>query len=288
MSKQDKIIGTIGQEIEETEEEDGDIYDHESLYSLHEFGIDLDDGPVIYLFSSESYTYGVGAGADEQFYEPGVDFTMANRFLKNLQICATQWPEERLYIHMNTPGGSWIQGIAMFDAIRAYPAPITIINYAEARSMSSILFLAPNSSEDQRIMMPNSRFMFHTGLWGGEFTGTQAETEFRIHQKDWITMRDIYAEAMVTFGDEQALEGCMEDALVWRRLLKKEDEEAETQELLGDWVQLQTKLHEEVYLEPQEALDLGFADSILVGDWQSLKDEDEVEDNLPEDPDEAE
>ena len=271
MSKQDKIIGS-------DQEEEGDIYDHESLYSLHEFGIDLDDGPVIYLFSSEAYTYGVGSEAGEQYSEPGVDFTMANRFLKNLQICVNQWPEERLYIHMNTPGGSWIPGMAMFDAMRAYPAPITIINYAEARSMSSLLFLAPDSHEDQRIMMPNSRFMFHTGLWGGEFTGTQAETEFRIQQKDWAKMMRIYGEAMQEFGDPEALEGCMEDAILWRRLLKKDTDDPTTMELLEDWVHLQTKLHEEVYLEPQEAMDLGFADSILVGDWQSLKEEDQVED----------
>ena len=31
-----------------------------------------------------------------------------------------------------------------------------------------------------------------------------------------------------------------------------------------------------------------FADSILVGDWQSLKEEDQAEDNLPEDTDETE
>ena len=125
--------------------------------------------------------------------------------------------------------------------------------------------------------MPHSRFMFHTGLWGGEFTGTQAETEYQMFEKDQKVMLDIYVDAMQTFGKKATLESCMEEARMSRQLLKKPETD-DTRELLSDWLYIQMKLKEEVYLEPDEAMNLGFADAILVGDWQSLKEEDAKED----------
>ncbi len=51
----------------------------ELVTSVHEYGLDLRSNHI-YLVSNSHYIFGVG-GADTE--EPGVEYTMANQFIKN-------------------------------------------------------------------------------------------------------------------------------------------------------------------------------------------------------------
>src|SRR5579859_2585533 len=135
------------------------------LYYILENDLDLKSNHI-YLFGIETYMYGAGADAAQ---EPGVEFAMANRFIRNINMCMRVNPETPLVIHMKTCGGDYTEGMAIFDAIKAFPWPVTILNYSHARSMSSLIFQAGN----KRVMMPNSYFLFHDGTFGIEGTVKQ-------------------------------------------------------------------------------------------------------------------
>ena len=127
------------------------------VWHVHEYDVDLQSNHI-YLMGMESYA----AGHEEAIGEPGVEYSMANRFIRNLNICMRANPDKPVVIHMKTCGGDWTEGMAIYDAIKSCPMPVTILNYTHARSMSSLILQAAN----KRVMMPHSYFMYHDGTLG--------------------------------------------------------------------------------------------------------------------------
>jgi len=105
---------------------------------IHHNGLDPKLGHI-YLIGEESYVLGSDEIADEAA-EPGVEYTMANRFIKNMNILMRKKNVEVIFIHMKTCGGDWGEGMAIYNMIKACPTPVIILNYTHARSMSSIIF----------------------------------------------------------------------------------------------------------------------------------------------------
>lgn len=122
---------------------------------VNDYGLDVEHREI-FLFPREEYMYG---GGEEGLEEPGVDFGMANQFIKNLRLLSNL-SDEPILIHLKSCGGDWIEGLAMYQAIKACKNHITILNYASARSMSSIIFCAA----DYRAMLPFSTFMVTQAL----------------------------------------------------------------------------------------------------------------------------
>lgn len=176
---------------------------------------------------------------NESEYDPGVDYRMAVCFHKNLRYLESL-SSDPVLIHMHTPGGFWEDGMGIYDSIKASECFIAIVSYAHARSMSSIILQAA----DQRIMMPNSIFMFHMGIDEIIDTALGVLTEAEQLKLGCQKMFDIYVNKcrngskFVEMSDKKIqnhLERCME---------RKQD----------------------VYLIAQEAVDWGFADDILGSD----------------------
>lgn len=227
-------------------EDDTDMYDTESVFMIHEQGVDLEAGEL-YLFSDVEWAYGGGPEGADEFFDPGVTYVMALKFIKNLRILSNHiGDDETILIHQNTPGGGWVPGMAIYSALSMCPQRTVILNYGEARSMSSLI---PQAA-DHFVMMPiDSRYMYHTGLFGGMFTGTQIDTEYLEHQKAMYRMQDIYVDAIKR---------------------RKGKNHKWSREKLHAWLRAEMKEHEEVYLDPEEAVEHGFADAIFDGDWDAL------------------
>ena len=210
------------------------------LYYVLENDIDLMSNHI-YLFGIESYSYGAGSDFTK---EPGVEYIMANKFIRNLNMCMRRNPEKPLLIHMKTCGGDWTEGMAIYDAIKAFPWPVTILNYSHARSMSSLIFQAGN----KRVMMPNSYFMFHDGTFGIEGTVKQVRSAVKFDELSEKTMLDIYAKSMKYHGElsDKSLDN-----------IKK-------------WLRVRMDKEEDVYLTSDEAVKYGLADEIFDSNWASL------------------
>lgn len=219
------------------------IKQDDPLHYLLECDLDLKSNHI-YLFGIESYSYGGGPDAG---IEPGVEYVMANRFIRNLNLCMRVNPKKPLVIHMKTNGGDWQEGIAIYDSIRAFPWPVTILNYTHARSMSSLIFQGGN----KRVMMPNSYFMFHDGTFGMEGTVKQVRSAIKFERKVADrTMLDIYAKAMQEGG----------------KLKNK------SLQYIRKWLRSRMDKEEDVYLTAKETCDLGLADEIFDADWSRLTD----------------
>jgi ATP-dependent protease ClpP protease subunit len=236
-----------GQKAPILEEEDDDTHDTETVFMVHDQNIDLEHGEI-YLFSDIEFSYG-DMSEDVIFADPGVTYVMALKFIKNLRILSQHLDDdETILIHMNTPGGGWVPGMAIYSALSMCPQRTVILNYGEARSMSSII---PQAAS-RFVMMPvDSRFMYHTGCFGGLFTGTQIDTEYLEHQKAMFRMQDIYVDAIKR---------------------RKGKNHKWSRDKLHAWLRAEMKEHEEVYLDPEEAVEHGFADAVFDGDWEALTD----------------
>lgn len=216
------------------------IKQDDPLYYMLESDLDLKSNHI-YLFGMEHY--GTGQGFENTF-EPGVEYAMANRFIRNLNVCMRVNPEKPLLIHMKTCGGDWTEGMAIYDAIKSFPWHVTILSYTHARSMSSLILQAAN----KRVLMPNSYFMFHDGTFQISGTVKSVKSAVKFSRTAEQTMLNIYAKAMTYHG-------VLAD---------------KTQQYLKRWLRARMDKEEDVYMSAKEAVKHGFADEIFDADWARL------------------
>ncbi|MEX0869851.1 MAG: ATP-dependent Clp protease proteolytic subunit [Candidatus Spechtbacterales bacterium] len=215
---------------------------------IHDYNIDVDDF-AIYLVPYPTTYY----DGDIYFSEPGVEYQMSGLFIKNLHILTRLDPERPILVHMKTCGGSWEEGMAIYDSIRACPNPVVILSYTYARSMSSIILQAA----DKRVLMPHSYFMIHEGTYGdeGTFKGAMTRAEFSLKSRD--VMLDLYANHLKKRG-----------AARFRKM---------SLERLKHLLQNKIDEKEDFFFTAKEAVGWGFADEIFGGDdgdfdWAALRD----------------
>lgn len=190
------------------------------------------------LIRREIWIHGVDMNTDSyEGIEPGVEYMMATKVIKNLHILRHQSPTLPVTIHLHTCGGIWEEGMAIYDTIKSMPYHVTIISYTHARSMSSIIFQAG----DTRLMMPNSYFMFHLGTmaFSGEVRTFQSNADFAKLAN--TTMVDIYVERALKGPKFKGWNENKIRSLINREMEKKSD----------------------VFLLPEDTIEWGFADGIL-------------------------
>jgi ATP-dependent Clp endopeptidase proteolytic subunit ClpP len=117
----------------------------------------------LYLFLSsdihvETRTIYFGSIHTEGGDESGVDAALANRIVKAI-LYLQSISKEKITIIMNTFGGSWYHGLAIYDAILACPCPVRIEVMGSAMSMGAVILQAA----DERMLYPNCRVMIHDG-----------------------------------------------------------------------------------------------------------------------------
>ncbi len=91
--------------------------------------------------------------------EEGVDYTTAKNVIKALHILQTMGPEKEINIILNSFGGCWYHGIAVYDAMMGCSCHITATVFGAAMSMGSIILQAA----DVRVIHPNATVMIHDG-----------------------------------------------------------------------------------------------------------------------------
>lgn len=215
-------------------------FSEEPILDIHRFGLDVYTNHI-YLVGNEEYV------SHEMLEEPGVEYSMASRLIKNMNIIMCQ-NTDPILIHMKTCGGDWVEGMAIYDMVKACPNKVTILNYTHARSMSSLIFQAA----DKRVMMPNSTFMFHEGTM--EFSGIlrSFRSVYGEEEKARNTMLDIYVASMKKKGQMSNLRPAK----------------------IREWLTEQMNEKEDVYLSAPEAVEHGLADEVFGSsgsyEWKKL------------------
>ena len=210
--------------------------DKDLLYDLHNYGANVD---IREIFLHNYYT----SGDDEN---PGVEYKMSNTFLKNIRALELK-SDEPIIIHMQSVGGEWSDGMAIYDAISMSKCHITIIAYGQAESMSSIIFQAG----DRRLITPNTYFMSHYGSTqaGGHYLNVQNWVKYEKHICD--VMIDIYSQNCVSGKYFKEKYGNKPDIDKIKTYLHRKLKS-------GDW-----------YLNAEDAVYYGFADEII-NSWQKI------------------
>jgi ATP-dependent Clp protease protease subunit len=88
----------------------------------------------------------------------GINASVARNVIKGLHLLGAS-PEKPITIYINSFGGCWFNGMAIYDAIKASPCEITAYVVGAAMSMGSIFLQAA----DNRIIYPNATIMVHDG-----------------------------------------------------------------------------------------------------------------------------
>ena len=182
----------------------------------------------------EIYLHGY-VDADE---EPGVDYRMATSFIKNLHILGLQ-NSQNVLVHMHTIGGNWSDGMAIFNSIRLSSAPITIVGYAQASSMSGIVFQAA----DKRVLMPDCEIMIHHGSLALDDSTMAVKSAVDQNEKCCRRMLQIFAERAVAGAYFKERKYTVRKAM--------------------NFIDQKIKQNSDWYLMPEEAVYYGFADGIL-------------------------
>ena len=200
----------------------------ELIHDVHNFGLNI-----------ESRELFLNSHVSDEAEEPGVDWRMATKLNKNIRILTTgQNAENPIVIHMHTVGGNWEDGLAIYDIIKSCTAThITILAYAHARSMSSIIFQAA----DTRIFMPNTVWLMHMGDVGFDGQAQSFEAEAEWAKKDHDRMLDIYAES--AYGSE-----------AYGGKSKKQ---------VKNFIDKGLRLKQEWYMSPRDAIAHGYGDAIF-------------------------
>ena len=144
----------------------------------------------------ESHDYGISYDTRELFVhgslssddgDPGVDWRMSNKLLKNLRLL--EKTEAPICIHQYSMGGEWESGMMMYDAVNNSSCFITVLCHGATMSMATVILQAA----DLRASMPNCVFMIHEGSIHLGGTHKQGQAWAAADKKNALQMLEIFA-----------------------------------------------------------------------------------------------
>lgn len=95
-----------------------------------------------------------------------IDDEMANQIIGVLLYLDNENPNQPIYLYINSPGGSVISGLAIYDTIQHIRSEVVTVNLGLAASMASFLLCA--GSRGRRFALPHSRIMIHQPMGGAQ------------------------------------------------------------------------------------------------------------------------
>lgn len=190
----------------------------------------LDTNDVEHFIDSDLYlptrTVYIGPTDSDNFE---VNPIMAERAIKNLHILDSK-SDEPIEILMQNYGGEVEAGMAIYDAIKLCRSKVIIKVFGAAYSMGSVILQAA----DERLMSPNSRVMVHYG--------SESHSNHPKIVRQWVKE----TEKSDKWMKEMFLEKIRE---------KQSDFKMS---------ELDKMLNFDSIFNPQEAIDLGLADRIMI------------------------
>ena len=121
-----------------------------------------------------------------------VNDTVASLISAQLLFLESANPTADISFYINSPGGSVMAGLAIYDTMQYIKAPVSTMCLGFAASMGSLLLMGGEIGK--RYALPNARIMIHQPHGG--FKGQT--TDIQIHAKEFRTLKhrlnQLYAE----------------------------------------------------------------------------------------------
>lgn len=102
-----------------------------------------------------------------------IDDDIANLVIAQMLFLTKEDPDRDIELYLNTPGGSVIAGLAIYDTIQYIKPDVATTCVGHAMSMGAVLLAG--GTKGKRLSLPNSRVMIHQGSAG--FQGTPSDID---------------------------------------------------------------------------------------------------------------
>ena len=133
-------------------------------------------GPV--MNPNQHFYY--GADSRTLLFVGAVDEESASALNSQLLELDSKEPGAPITIHLNTPGGSLIDGLAIYDTIKIISSPVIVVVFGGCMSAGLIIL----SAADYRVSTPNSVFFYHEPLmYGVNFDSSESAESAHQHYK---------------------------------------------------------------------------------------------------------
>lgn len=111
------------------------------------------------------------------FLGSDLDDELANQLVGIMIYLSAEDESKRIFIYINSPGGSVTCGLSVYDAMHHIQAKVTTLCIGIAASMAS--FVLAGGERGHRIALPHSRVMIHQPQGGsqGQASDVTAEAE---------------------------------------------------------------------------------------------------------------
>jgi len=107
-----------------------------------------------------------------------IDDYLANLVIAQLLFLQAEDPDKDIQLYLNSPGGSVMAGLAIYDTMQFVRPKIVTTCIGMAASMTAILLSA--GEKGKRYALPNARIMVHQPMGGAQ--GQAADIEIRANE----------------------------------------------------------------------------------------------------------
>ncbi len=115
-----------------------------------------------------------------------VDSELAHDVTRQLLALEKADPKKPVYLFINSPGGEINSGFAVYDTARFIAPEIITVVCGLAASMGSLIALC--AKKENRLALPNSKFLIHQPLISGVMHGPASDIE--IQAKDLLRTKE--------------------------------------------------------------------------------------------------
>lgn len=102
---------------------------------------------------------------------------VANLIVAQMLFLEAEDPEKDIYLYINSPGGSVLAGLGIYDTMNHIRPDVCTICVGLAASMGA--FLLSGGAKGKRMSLPNSRIMIHQPIGGAQGQATDIEIQAR-------------------------------------------------------------------------------------------------------------
>ena len=117
------------------------------------------------------------------FLSGPIDDYISNLVVAQLLFLESENPEKDISIYINSPGGVFSSGLAIYDTMQFIAPEVSTLCIGQAASMGSLLLAG--GEKGKRFALTNSRIMIHQPLGG--FQGQASD--FEIHAKEMLLVK---------------------------------------------------------------------------------------------------
>jgi len=158
-----------------------------------------------------------------------IDDLVINQIISVMLFADAEDATKEQYLYINSPGGSVIAGLALYDTFGHIGSPVVTCNIGMAASMAS--FILGAGERGKRIALPHSRVMIHQPMGGSEGQAEDVRVEAEQIMRIKNTLVTMYAQ----------MTGQTREKLI-------------------------SDLDRDNYMSAQQALDYGLIDKIITAD----------------------